>query len=306
MRNRLTSGLLPRLALTAATLGLLPSLAGAWDEDRVQSQIQPYIGVWGGMYMVERQDLNTLIPGTPDDFFTAVRPAAGLSLGVAYGRLHVGVNGGYQLLDGDYGPTTRISTLQNGTPVTWYTRSYYYRYQVIPLDINIDVALLPNQYPVNLLLGGSVGLGLVGMQLPIMTTWRQADTLNTIYTHHNNDWNYNNFLLATGYVGARINLARRLNLEGQIGYRVLRSDEIELGKGKQLQQGYETTRADSNSAVVRTETTNIPVSLSSVYLRADIRWTFASEAEKDVDRSAARSKEMTERLAMLPRGRLVD
>lgn len=306
MRNHLTSGLLPRLALTASMLAALPSLVGAWDEDRVQSQIQPYIGAWGGMYMVERQDLKTMIPGTPDDFFSPALPAVGLSLGVAYSRLHVGINGGYQLKDGDYGPTNMSTTLKNGTPITWYTRSYYYRYQVIPLDINIDVALLPNRYPVNLLVGGSVGIGLVGMQLPIMTTWHQKDSLNTVYTTHANDWNYNNFLLATGFVGARITLARRLNLEGQIGYRILRSDEVELGKGLQLQQAYETTRADSNDVRVGSETTNLPVSLSSFYLRADIRWTFASEAEKDVDRSAARSKEMTERLAMLPRGRLVD
>lgn len=306
MRNRLTSGLLPRLALTAAVLAMLPSVVGAWDEDRVQSQIQPYMGVWGGLYMVERQDLNTLIPGTPDDFFSAALPAAGLSLGVAYSRLHVGINGGYQLLDGDYGPSTVTSTLKNGTSILWYTKSYYYRYQVIPLDISVDVALLPNRYPVNLLVGGSAGIGLVGMQLPIMTTWHSKDSLNTVYTTHTNDWNYNNFLLATGYVGARINLARRLNLEGQIGYRVLRSDEVELGKGLQLQQAYETTRADSTDARVGATTTNIPVSLSSVYLRADIRWTFASEAEKDVDRSAARSREMTERLAMLPQGRRHD
>jgi hypothetical protein len=306
MRNRLTSGLLPRLAVTAALLGVLPSLVGAWDEDRVQSQIQPYIGAWGGLYMVDRQDLNTLIPGTPNDFFASALPAAGLSLGVAYSRLHLGINGGYQLIDGDYGPTNKTTLLKNGTPITWYTRNYYYRYQVIPLDINLDVALLPNRYPVNLLIGGSVGIGLVGMQLPIMTTWYQLDSLHTVYRSHTNDWNYSNFLLATGFVGARINLARRLNLEGQIGYRILRSDEIELGKGVPLQRTYETTLVDSTSLVSDTKTTQIPVSLSSVYLRADIRWTFASEAEKDVDRSAARSKEMSERLAMMPRGRISD
>jgi len=309
MRNRLTSGLLPRLAVTAALLGVLPSLVGAWDEDRVQSQIQPYIGAWGGLYLVDRQDLNTMIPGTPNDFFASALPAAGLSLGVAYSRVHVGINGGYQLIDGDYGPRTVKDTLKKVSPpaiITWYTRSFYYRYQVIPLDINIDVALLPNRYPVNLLLGGSVGIALVGMQLPIQTTFHQDDSLHTTYTTHTNDWNYNNFLLATGFVGARINLASRLNLEGQIGYRILRSDEVELGHGKQLQQQYETTRLDSTDAVSAVSTTNIPVSLSSVYLRADIRWTFASEAEKDVDRSAARSKEMTERLAMMPRGRISD
>lgn len=302
MRNRLTSGLLPRLALTAATLGLLPSLAGAWDEDRVQSQIQPYIGAWGGMYMVERQDLVRFVDNTPDDFFSAIRPAAGLSMGVAYGRLHVGINGGYQLVDGDYNPNTvRHQAPDQGE--TLISKSYYYRYHVIPIDISIDVALLPNQYPVNLLLGGSAGLGLIGMQMPYKTLIEYDDTSKT-YTELDNAWNYNNALMATGYLGARINLARRLNLEGQIGYRFLKTDEIEMGHGYQLVRTFSRTINDSGA--VTEKKASIPIDLSAPYLRVDIRWTFASEAEKDVDRSAARSKEMTERLAMLPRGRLVD
>ena len=306
MRNRLTSGLISRLAVAAAMLASVPSMVGAWDEDRVASQIQPYMGAWAGMYMVERQDLKDLIPGTPDDFFSSVRPAAGVSLGVAYSRLHVGINGGYQLIDGDYGPTNSSSTLANGEKITWLARSYYYRYQVIPLDISIDAAMLPNESPINFLIGASVGIGLVGIQLPIMTTARWIDTAHTSYTTHSNEWNYNNFLMATGYVGARINLARRLNLEGQLGYRVLKADEVQLGKGAQLVKTYETTRVDSSAKISSGTTTSIPISLSSAYVRADIRWTFSSQSQRDEDRASQRSLEMTQRLAMLPRARLVD
>ncbi len=63
---------------------------------------------------------------------------------------------------------------------------------------------------------------------------------------------------------------------------------------------------DSSNKVVETTLRNIPLSLSSAYVRVDIRWTFASDDEKDVDRAATRSREMSERLAMLPRGRFVD
>ncbi|MEK7393885.1 MAG: hypothetical protein AAB214_15095 [Fibrobacterota bacterium] len=300
MRNRLTSGRISRLAAAAAMLAALPSVVGAWDEDRVQSQIQPYFGGWAGMYMVDKQDLKELV-GVSDDFFTSALPAAGLSLGVAYGRLHVGVNGGYQLIDGDYNPFT----LKSGTR-TVISNQYYYRYQVIPIDLNIDVALLQNESPVNFLLGGSVGIGLVGMQLPYFSLATMVDTANTKYSYYNNDWNYNNFLLATAYAGARINLARRLNLEGQIGYRVLKSSEIELGNGYQLVQTNSQTVVDSSGRIKAETKQNIPVSLSSFYLRADIRWTFASQAEKDEDRAAARRKEMSERLAMLPPVRRVD
>jgi hypothetical protein len=302
MRNRLTSGRISRLAAAAAMLAALPSVVGAWDEDRVQSQIQPYFGGWAGMYMVDKQDMKELI-GVGDDFFASALPAAGLSLGVAYGRLHVGVNGGYQLLDGDY---STVKTQNAAKTITYINNQYYYRYQVIPIDLNIDVALLQNESPVNFLLGGSVGLGLVGMQLPYRTITTMVDTANTRYSYYNNDWNYNNFLLATAYAGARINLARRLNLEAQIGYRVLKSSEIELGNGYQLVRTNSLTVADSSGDIVAETHQNIPVSLSSFYLRADIRWTFASQAEKDEDRAAARRKEMSERLAMLPPVRYVD
>lgn len=297
MRNRLTFGLLPRFAAAAAMLFALPTVVGAWDEDRVQSQIQPYFGVWAGMYMVNREDLGRLAMVNEDNF-SAILPAAGLSFGVAYSRLHVGINGGYQLIDGD-----KNMVSQYGAPV--YEKSYYYRYQVIPLDASIEVAVLPNEYPVNLLLGGSVGIGLVGMQLPFYQLYRREDTLN-VTTFYSNDWSYNNFLLATGYVGARINLARRLNLEGQLGYRVLKGDEVYLGHGAVLVKKYQELENDSGR-LVGARSADVPVSLSSFYFRADIRWTFASQAEKDEDRVSARRREMAERLAMLPnRARIVD
>lgn len=301
MRNCLTSGRISRLAAAAAMLAALPTVVGAWDEDRVASQIQPYFGGWAGMYMVDKKDLNHLVDSTPDNFFSSIRPAAGVSLGVAYGRLHVGINGGYQLIDGDYNP----NTIKYGTR-TFISRTFYYRYQVIPLDFNVDVALLRNESPVNLLLGGSIGIGLVGMQLPFSTFATWVDSAHTKYTYHDNDWNYNPFLLATGYVGARINLARRLNLEGQLGYRVLKSSEVQLGHGEELVVTRTQTVIDSSGKLSDQEKAHIPVSLSNAYIRVDVRWTFASQAEKDEDRAAARSLEMTERLAMMPRGRRID
>lgn len=297
MRNRLTSGLLPRFAAAAAMLAALPSVVGAWDEDRVQSQLQPYFGAWAGMYMVNREDLGRLAR-VDEENFSAIRPAAGLSFGVAYSRLHIGINGGYQLIDGD-------KNMVSGYASPVYEKSYYYRYQVIPLDASLEVALLPNEYPVNLLLGGSAGIGLVGLQLPFYELYHREDTLN-ITTYYSNEWSYNNFLLATGYVGARINLARRLNLEGQLGYRVLKGDEVYLGHGYTLVKTFQTAEDDSGR-LVETRADDVPVSLSSFYFRADIRWTFASQSEKDEDRVSARRREMAERIAMLPpRARIVD
>lgn len=303
MRNRLTSGFFSRLAIAFAMLAVLPSVVRAWDEDRVASQIQPYFGGWGGMYMVDRADLNRLVDNTPSDFFSPIQPAAGLSLGVAYGRLHVGVNAGYQLIDGDYNPNTIRHESPDDSEL-YITRTFYYRYQVIPIDLNIDVALLHNESPVNILLGASVGIGLIGMQMPFQTLIQQTDS-GMEYTTLDNDWNYNNAMMATGYIGARINLARRLNLEGQIGYRYLRSNEVEMGHGYQLVKPLSTTINDTGVVVNRTMA-QIPLDLSSPYVRVDIRWTFASESEKNVDRAAARSQEMSERLAMLPRVRPVD
>ncbi len=288
MRNRLTSGLLPRFAAAAAMLAALPSVVGAWDEDRVQSQIQPYFGFWAGAYMVNTDDLNALVDDKYDGF-TGVVPAAGMSFGVAYSRYHVGVNAGYQLLNGGKIDAAR-QTLYG------YYSDYYY--QVIPVDVNLEVALLPNEYPVNLLLGGSMGLGIVGIKNPVSVTSHMEDTIR-VRTFHYNEWQYGGALLGTAYLGARINLARRLNLEGQLGWRVLNADGFSLGDGKYL--GREKEEEVTPSGVTTTRSMeNIPLDLSGAYFRADIRWTFASQSEKDEDRVSARRREMAERLAMLP------
>lgn len=296
MRIRLTSGLLTPLAVAGAVLCTLPSSARAWDEDRVQSEIQPYFGAWAGMYMSNNQDMNEMV-GVSDNFFTNVHPALGGSLGVAYGRLHVGLNGGYQLLDGDRSGIR----VRNSDGSDNITPNYYYRYQVIPLDVSVDVALLPNKTPVNLLVGGSLGLGLVGMQLPFYDLPGNSDSGHTTYTEFKNDWNWNNFLLATAYVGARINLARRLNLEAQLGWRFLKSDEIDIGHGFQVVRPYQRTVNDTTGALISSKTTNIPIDLSSVYARADIRWTFSSQQEREEAQSAERVRRMHDILALTPR-----
>lgn len=299
MRIRLISGLLTPLAVAGAVLCTLPSSACAWDEDRVQSEIQPYFGVWGGMYFVNRQDLRDLVATgnqtLSDDHFSSARPALGASLGVAYGRLHVGLNGGYQLIDGGYLPTNLAQAPQSSM-----SSSYYYRYQVIPLDVSLDVALLPNKTPVNLLVGGSLGVGLVGMQLPFVTLSKEVDSLHTQTTFYRNDWNWNNFLLATVYAGARINLARRLNLEAQLGWRFLKSDEVELDHGEQYGQITSVT-TDSTGKVTSKQYRNFPVDLSAPYVRADIRWTFSSQQERDEAQSAERVRRMHDLLALTPR-----
>ena len=298
MRIRLTSGLLTPLAVDGAVLCTLPSSARDWDEDRVQSEIQPYFGAWAGMYLVNHQDLDNLVSSSKQlssSFFSGERPAVGGSLGIAYGRLHVGFNGGYQLIDGDYLPKAIADADAS------LSSTYYYRYQVIPLDISIDVALLPNKTPVNLLVGGSVGIGLVGLQLPIYVLANEVDSTHTRYSYYHNDWNWNNYLLATIYVGARINLARRLNLEAQIGWRFLKSDEVDLDHGYVLQETFQNTVVDSTGKSSSRTYANIPIDLSAAYVRADIRWTFSSQQERDEAATAERVRRIHDILAMTPR-----
>jgi hypothetical protein len=306
MRIRLTSGLLTPLAMAGAVLCALPSGAHAWDEDRIQSQIQPYIGVWTGMYLVNHQDLDNLTnynnSSLGNSFFSSELPAVGGSFGVAYGRVHVGLNGGYQLVDGGKFPYT-VSVPMGGAlpPLTYLTSSYDYRYQVIPVDINVDVALLPNQTPVNLLLGGSAGIGFVGMELPFYQLASYPDSAHVKYTEFNNDWIWNNYLLATAYVGARINLAKRLNLEVQVGWRFLKSSEVYLGHNTRLVQSTSQTYSDSTGKMSASgDTAQIPIDLSDAYVRADIRWTFASREENDEDRASERARRMHDILAMMP------
>ncbi|MBK9576088.1 MAG: hypothetical protein IPK50_23175 [Fibrobacterota bacterium] len=293
MRYRLTSGLATRLAAAMAVLCAIPSQVRAWDEERVSSEIQPYFGVWAGSYMANTDDLFYQVGDKEkkilgDDYFLKVVPAGGVSFGAAYGRVHAGVNVGYQMLDGATNKEKELSS------IGLYSK---YQYQVIPIDISLDVAMLRNEAPVNLLLGGSFGIGLVGIRNPF-TALGSRDSLDTLVSFYYNDWSYTNALLATGYVGARINLARRLNLEGQIGWRVLKSDAMELGESKVTGRADEARR-HVDSTRWRFSYAPVPIDLSGAYFRADLRWTFASQVERDEEkRTVQRVRDVREALAL--------
>jgi len=287
---------LPRLAVAASLVALCAGTAPAYDEDAVKDNLQPYIGAWLGLYQVETMDLEYLVARcrgskTPRlDIFNPVAPAGGISVGVAYGRIHVGANVGYQLRDGeDFSKAKQAE----------YSVHPSYKYEVIPVDLSLDLAVLPNEYPINLLVGGSIGVAFVNIQNPFLGLAVSKDS-SGVFTGYDqyikdNVWETNNFLLATGYVGARINLARRLNLEGQLGYRVLRTDAIQSENGPNPAQ-LDYTSYDSTGTPIGGSLKSIPVDLSGVYLRADLRWTFASKADKEREARLEKRREVLERL----------
>lgn len=277
------SSLMPRLAVVAALVASSAGLANALDEESVADHLQPYIGGWVGMYQVNTDDLELMVAdnrgnGTSPriDHFTALVPAGGISLGVAHGRLHLGANLGYQLRNG--------GTISSATRSTYSLHPDYY-YEVIPLDFSVEVAMLPNEYPVNLLLGGSFGIGFTRIQNPFRVL--EQDQFNdsgryvsTTYESKENVFETNSFLMATGFVGARINLARRLNLEGQVGWRVLKSDEITYSDGfSPMRVSNVNVKDGDSSGIALLEP--IDMDLSGAYARVDLRWTFASKADKE-------------------------
>lgn len=305
MRYRLTSGLATRLAAAMAVLCAIPSQVRAWDEERVSSELQPYFGVWLGSYMVKTQDLY-LIVNDPDektlgsDFFLPVVPAGGVSLGVAYSRLHVGINAGYQLVDGN--SSAREAQMKARG---WYSK---YQYQLFPVDMNVDVALLPNHYPVNLLIGGSLGIGFLGMRSPQAKSYHlEKSALSTdsvivndsVVSTHYNEMNYTNAILATGFLGARINLGQRLNLEGQIGWRSLTTDAVEMGRVVNGRTSEERFVPSGSTTPAEKTFEGVPLDLSGAYFRVDLRWTFASQVEREADqRTVMRVREVRDAMAL--------
>jgi len=277
---------LPRLAAAASLVALCAGTTPAYDEESVQDQLQPYFGVWLGMYQVETMDLEYLVArhkGVDDpklDIFNPVLPAGGISLGVAYGRLHVGINGGYQLRDGD--EFSKAKQAEYGIHES-------FKYEVYPIDVSLDLALLPNEYPINMLIGGSVGAAIFRFQNPFLYETRLEED-GRIYYPKENTWETSNFSLATSYVGARINLARRLNLEGQLGYRFLRTDGITTD-GPDPMQPKRINVSDTIATL-----SPLPVDLSGAYLRADLRWTFASKADRERDARYEERRKVLERL----------
>jgi len=294
------SSILPRLAVLASIVASGAGLASAYDADAIGDNLQPYIGGWVGMYQVNTDDLRYLAAtakgtgSTPDlDYFNPMMPAGGVSMGVAYGRLHLGANLGYQMRDGG-----KLSAAHQKTGL--YSE---YHYDVIPLDVNLDIAVLPNEYPVNLLVGGSVGFGFTRIQNPFLamghSEYDDSGNVKTITLRPlTNDDQTNTFGMATGYIGARINLARRLNLEGQVGWRLLRTDALEYDGPTDPAQVASTTY-DTLGRIRNQVLKPIPVDLSGAYARVDLRWTFASKAEKERSAALLRRREALARLGQV-------
>lgn len=293
------SSSMPRLAVVAALVASSAGLANALDEESVADNLQPYIGGWVGMYQVNTEDLElfvasnrgTTLTSPRIDHFSALVPAGGISLGVAHGRMHLGANLGYQLRSGG------VISAANRNAFGLYPDFYY---EAFPLDFNVEVAMLPNEYPVNLLLGGSLGIGFVRIQNPfrVLSQDQFNDSgryVSTTFEEKDNSFETSNFLLATGFLGARINLARRLNLEGQVGWRVLKSDEITYSEGySPLREANVTVKEEDSSAIALLEP--IDMDLSGVYARVDLRWTFASKAEKERSARFEKRREVLQRL----------
>ncbi|MCB9496050.1 MAG: hypothetical protein H6686_04090 [Fibrobacteria bacterium] len=293
---------LPRLAVLASILASTAGLASAYDEETIGDHLQPFIGGWVGMYQVDTKDLEYMVARSMGqksprlDVFLPVVPAGGVTMGVAYGRLHLGANLGYQLRDG--GDFSAAKQAQYGIHPS-------FRYEVVPLDFSLDLAMLPNEYPINFLIGGSGGIGFTRIQNPfpalVVREMGEDGTITSTKVYpKDNVWETNNFALATGYVGARINLLQRLNLEGQIGYRLLRTDAVQSDEGP---DPYQISHFNVDSAGNSTASLKpIPIDLSGAYLRVDLRWTFASKAQKE--RQAAlerRRKQLQSMVAGLDR-----
>lgn len=295
MRAPLSTSL-PRLAVVASLVAACAGIASAYDEETVADNIQPYIGGWVGMYQVNTDDLAGIVNGSsqkPDlDLFWPAAPAGGISLGVAYGRIHLGANLGYQMINGG-----NISAADQAR----YGLHKKFQYDVVPLDFNLDLAVLPNEYPVNLLLGGSLGIGFVRLQNPFLAlgygTYNDSGRLvTTTVEKKDNTFETNSFLLATGFVGARINLARRLNLEGQVGWRVLKTDGITYDQGLSPRRIADETYVGNSDTLKSYTLEPIPVDLSGAYARVDLRWTFASKADKERTAALDRRRKVLDRL----------
>lgn len=294
---------LPRLAAAASLVALCAGTTSAYDEETVGDNLQPYLGVWLGMYQVETMDLEYAVArglGTDQpriDIFNPLLPAGGVSLGVAYGRVHAGVNVGYQLRDGDDIPKKYRDSIMMSSGESLLHESF--RYEVIPVDVNVDLAVLPNEYPINLLIGGSAGIGFVNIQNPVravrVTTIQEDGSSSSVLDFRDNSWNTYSFTLATAYVGARINLARRMNLEGQLGYRILRTDGLEGGDDAGWDQ-VDSYNLDSLGNRVSDNHSPLPVDFSGAYLRVDLRWTFASKADKEREARLEERRKVLERL----------
>lgn len=307
--------------LAAVLMGLVAS-AHAYDEDHVQAHLQPFFGLYAGAYQNNTDDLNNMLYKKKNDFLP-VLPNAGLSLGVAYDRFHAGFSVGYQMPNYNDLTSADRDTNSAGMPTVSYGRStackdtatacYYFdggsksyrafkdfNYDVIPLEMFAEATVFKNSSYVNFLMGGSIGLAYVDLVNPTaLYAYREGDTLKYFPgTGGRNGGDKQSLFLFTGYVGARINIAERLNLQASAGWRGMFSDEIYsadcdcyIYENSSTQIALDPTTGEIKGYggyYIRKYRLN----LSGAFLRADLRWTFASQAEKDADRTSMRRQSL--------------
>lgn len=262
------------LPLIAAALGVLAVPSQAWDEDEVKEHMKPFLGGYLGVYQIGEEDLDYAVAG-PNDF-NDFMPVGGVSLGIAYKRIHTGLQVGYQLLD-----ASPVQTDRDGDGDADYYPKY--KYDATPIEGFAELSVLPGRMPVNLLIGGSFGVALVRIQQPAKG-WSVATSDTSVeYTFDNNDFDLANFMTGTAYAGARINIYNTLILQGQVGWRMLKSDGVTI-EATGDHWGYESGFVVSGSGdSIRTTSTidSRRFDLSGAFARVDLRWAFSSQFEKD-------------------------
>lgn len=308
--------------LAAVLLGVVAS-AHAYDEDHVQAHLQPFFGVYLGGYQNNTDDLNNILESKKNDFLPFV-PNGGLSLGVAYDRFHAGFSIGYQMPNyNDLSDAERkangftTDTLTYGTNVGECKDSlpcYYksgkkqylafkdFNYDLIPLEMFAEATVFKNSSYVNFLMGGSIGLAYMTLVNPDpLHVVASGDTTKFYYgTGGRNGADRQSLFLYTGYVGVRINIAERLNLQGSAGWRGLFTDEVysedcDCYLTRTTVQNYVTDPATGEiKSVTASGHGKYRLDLSGAFVRADLRWTFASQAEKDADRTSMRRQAFDE------------
>ena len=304
--------------LAAVLMGLVAS-AHAYDEDHVQAHLQPFFGLYAGGYQNNTEDVNNILTSKKNDFLPVV-PAGGLTLGVAYDRFHAGFSLGYQMVNSNDLTTAERTANGKSEPIvvkancpddtlkTCFVKGSGpqllafkdFNYDLIPLEAFAEVTMFKNSAYVNFLMGGSVGAAYMTLVNPrALYGYQEADTLKYfVGTGGRNGGDRQSLFLFTGYLGARINIAERLNLQATAGWRGLFSDEIYSADCDCY-----LARNDSRQFSVDPETGaqkwigdvsqgKYRLDLSGAFLRADLRWTFASQAEKDADRTSMRRQSL--------------
>ena len=325
-------------ALVAILVGAAAG-AQAYDDDHVQAHVQPFLGAYMGMYQANTDDLNNLLTNKKNDFMSFL-PNGGITLGAAYDRFHVGFGVGYQMKNSNdlsaadqanntfsyYSTVAAPQSASKAYPacvddttkpcrlltVTGIPALKRFSYDMIPIEMFAEMTVFKNAAAVNFLVGGSVGAGLVTLKQPISAySIRVGDTIKSYPgTNGENGGDKEALFLYSAYAGLRINIAERLNLQGQIGWRGAFTDEIYFSDCNcyEFATNAENEVLDPETGAVKkvsvTNERKYRLDLSGAYLRADLRWTFASQSEKDIDRATTRRDELQRgMLASALRGR---